>query len=632
MKKWTTEDSSVEYGLERWGDGYFSVNKAGNVEVSPLRDKNRSLDLLKIIEDLNRRGIELPVMLRFDDIIGNRIERIYQGFEDACKEYGYTGGYRLVFPVKVNQQRHVVSTVIQSGLNRNVGLEVGSKPELLAVLAMHNNPEALLLCNGYKDREYIELAVLARKIGRRVIIIVEQFFEIDTVLEVTKELGIDIEIGLRMKPLSSGSGKWASSVGERAKFGLHVHEIISAIEKLKSADKLSWVKLLHFHMGSQLSSMVSLKRILREAGRTYVELSKLCPNLCFFDVGGGLGIDYEGSPASTDFSRDYTTDEYARNVVWAIQSICDQAGVAHPTIITESGRATVAQHSLLVTEIIDVSRGIAEEELPQIPSTNDSTINEIYELYTQLSEKNCVECIHDLFHLKEVLFSRFLQGDLSLVQRGYGEKLCNHVMYRAYQIAIHNKIVLPELESLELALKDTYFCNFSVFQSLPDYWAIGQLFPIMPIHRLDQEPTCRGILADLTCDSDGKISKFVGNAGTQHWLPLHKVDFGSPYYLGIFLTGAYQEILGDLHNLFGDANVVHVTLAEDGTPSYSDIVEGDTMREVLSYVQFDPQDLVENVRRSLERSVKEERISSEESALLFKRYKAGLEGYTYFVV
>jgi arginine decarboxylase len=629
---WTNEDSFKEYGLTKWGDGYFSINQNGHVAVHPRRIAEESIDLFNLVQDITKRGLELPLMLRFDNIIESRIERIYSAFEKACKEYEYQGDYRLVYPIKVNQQRHVVDTVLNAGKAYKVGLEVGSKPELLAVLAVHENRDALLLCNGYKDREYIELAFLASKLGLQVVIVVEQFYEVDTILEVALATNHQVGVGLRMKPISRGSGKWSGTVGERAKFGLHAHEMVRAVQKLQDAQKTDWVKLLHFHMGSQLSSMVSLKRILHEGARTYVELAKLCPNLELFDVGGGLGIDYEGSSSMSEFSRDYSLEEYARNVVWAIQSVCDRANIAHPTIVTESGRATVAQHSLLVTEIIDVSKGILIEDSPDPLPIVDPTIEEIYELYNSLRKENCVECLHDASHLKEILFSRFLQGALSLELRGYGERICNHVIFRAYQIARENEITISGFEHLEEATRDTYFCNFSIFQSLPDYWAIGQPFPIMPIHRLDEEPEIRGILADLTCDSDGKIERFVSGGAVRSYLPLHKVDFGSPYYLGIFLTGAYQEILGDLHNLFGDANAVHVSVDKDGMIELNDIVEGDTVREVLHYVQYDPPTLIERFRRSIAYALKMGKITPEESAQILKRYRSSLEGYTYLVV
>lgn len=618
------------YSIRRWGARYFEVNNQGNVAVR-LKPKGKFGDLYELVDSLVKRGIEAPILLRFDDILNDRIRSIQRAFDAAISEFSYDNTYRLAYPIKVNQQRTVVSAIQAIGYDRMLGLEVGSKPELIAVLSMHDAPNALLLCNGYKDAEYIEIALLATKVGRRSIIIIEQFYELQIVLDSAARLNIDAEIGLRMRPFNKGSGRWNTSGGDMAKFGLSAHEIVLAIEMLEKAGKSHWIKLLHFHLGSQIPSIASIKKALSEAARMYTEIARSCPSLCFFDVGGGLGIDYDGSRSNTDSSMDYTIEEYARDVVSAIGEACDREDLNHPTIITESGRAIVAHHSVLVTEVIDVASALEAVDNLDPPPSNQEVLQNFYELYGELNVDNIYEVLHDAQELKERIFESFVLGKLNLQERAYAEQAYKRLIAKIRNVSKQLSEVSDELKSLDKLLLDIYFCNFSVFQSLPDAWAIEQLFPIMPIHRLNEEPTQRGIIADLSCDSDGKIDKFVDRSGAKDFLRLH--DFkGQPYYIGIFLVGAYQEILGGLHNLFGDTNAVHVSMDEDGQWKINHVVEGDTIREVLGYVQYNPQELVERLREAIEKSLRQGRLSPQESAQLQKKFKEALESYTYLVV
>lgn len=628
--RWKLEDINDSYGYLSWGDGYLSVNDAGHLVVDPERD-GRGCDLYQLTQTLVQRGIEAPILVRFNGIIRDRIKCIYAAFESAIEEFHYKSRYQLVFPIKVNQQKHVVDVIRQAGRSKALGLEVGSKPEMLAILSIHDTEGALLLCNGYKDAEYIELALLASKLGRRPLVIIEQLSEIKLVLEVATRLGIEPELGFRMKPSSRGSGRWESSGGEQAKFGLSGWEIVQAIEILKTAGKLECVKLLHYHIGSQVTSIMSVKRALREGGRMYTELAKMCPNMTYFDAGGGLGVDYTGSRSTDDSSMNYTVEEYARDVVSIVGEACDKAHIAHPTLVTESGRAIVAHHSVLITEVIDVVGGASSQMEIGAPPSNHEMIQEIAWTLENLSSENCQEILHDVLDIRDRIVQRFVQGNLSLPERGYAEQLLRKVLAQIKELSIGLEIPAEDLSALDELLLDTYFCNFSVFQSLPDSWAIQQLFPIMPIHRLDEPPTRHARLSDLSCDSDGKIHSFVWCQETPSYLPVHPIN-GGPYYLGIFLVGAYQEILGALHNLFGDTNAVHVDIDADGKWDITHLVEGNSMEEVLSYVQYHSGDLTERLRLSIEKSLKAGRISYQDAASLRRRFKAALESYTYLVV
>lgn len=619
------------YGIRSWGAHYFDVNQEGNVSVK-FQNKEKTGDLFELVDALVERGIEAPILIRFDDILRDRIRCIQMAFDAAIDEFSYQNTFRLAYPIKVNQQSTVVNLIRSTGHQHRIGLEVGSKPELIAVLSLHNHSESLLLCNGYKDAEYIEIALLSTRIGCRTIIIIEQFYELQLVLDIAERLNIEAEIGFRMRPFNKGSGRWNSSGGDMAKFGLSAHEIVLGINKLKEVGKGHWVKLLHFHLGSQIPAIASIKKALSEAARMYTELAKECPSMAFFDVGGGLGVDYDGSRTSSDSSMDYTVEEYARDVVSAIADACDKEEIDHPTIITESGRALVAHHSVLITEVIDVATTLDAGGQLEPPPSDHEVLTYLYDLYNKVETENCHEVLHDAQELKEKIFSNFVHGSLNLKERAYAEQAYKRLIAKVREVAQGFGSEIPdEIKQLDKVLLDTYFCNFSVFQSLPDFWAIGQLFPVMPIHRLHEVPTRRGIIADLSCDSDGKIDLFAHRFGPQGFLPLHHVN-GQPYYLGIFLVGAYQEVLGGLHNLFGDTNAVHVELDQEGRWQINHLIEGDTIREVLGYVQYSPQELIERLRVAIEQSLTHGRLLPKDSAKLQRKFKEALESYTYLVV
>ncbi len=632
MPEWSVSRSAELYGIHSWGNGYVDINDAGHVTIRPESSSDRTIDLHELVRSVEQRGIDLPVLFRFDGIIRDRVRRINEAFGAAITEAGYRGRYRLAYPVKVNQQRHVVDCVYEAGREYGIGLEVGSKPEMLAVLATHNNVAGgLLLCNGYKDARYIELALLARKLGIRSVIIVEQIYEIQTILSVAEKLGIDAEIGVRFKPSRKGSGRWEASGGEAAKFGLCSYQVLEAIDILRNRDRLDWLKLLHFHIGSQITSIGSLKRVLKESARMYAEIAKLCPSLCFFDVGGGLGVDYDGSRTNFESSMNYTLEEYARDVVWETLEVCDEQGIKHPDIISESGRATVAHHAVLVTEVMEVAPVIEPRPSLEKPPTDNETLEDLHTLYEELTIKNCHETYNDAVSLREDILQAFNQGDLNLAERAYADRVLRQLFAKINAVSKELKYVPEDLERLDLNFRDTYFCNFSIFQSLPDSWAIDHLFPILPIHRLETKPTRRAIIADLTCDSDGTIDRFIDLKSVRRFLMLHETNGGAPYHLGIFLVGAYQEILGDLHNLFGDTNAVHVDFDERGKPAVRSLVEGDTVREVLGFVQFEPQELLDRLHTSIERALGEGTLTREEAVMLERQFREGLEGYTYLL-
>lgn len=627
MKNWGTEQSADLYGINRWGEGFFSVNKEGNIQVST--EAGKSVDLLKLTTEIVARGIELPVLIRFDDILVKRVKQIYAAFQAAIDESKYQGKYSLAYPIKVNQQRHVVDTVRAAGRDFGLGLEVGSKPEMVAILAIHDTQGAVLLCNGYKDPEYIELALHSSKIGRRPIIIVEQLHELDIILKCSSKLGIEAEIGVRMKPLAKGSGKWEASSGTQAKFGLSTPEILVVIEKLKAENKLHWLKLLHFHVGSQITSMVAIKRVMREATRTYTEIYKLCPSLSILDVGGGLAVDYDGSRTNFESSMNYTLEEYARDIIDAIQVACEEEGIPHPNLISESGRALVAHHSVLVGQVIDSAKTADIVNDLGNPPSDHETLSQLRELYDGLNVKNCQETLNDALSLREEIWSKFIQGDMNLIERAYADAGIGSLIAKIAFVAKDLKYIPEDVALIDEKLRDIYTCNFSLFQSLPDSWAIDQLFPVMPIHRLVEKPTRRGIIADISCDSDGKIDRFVDLKDVKKYLDLHTFDSKHPYYFGIFLTGAYQEILGDLHNLFGDTNAVHVSITGKSTYDITHIVEGDTIREVLSYVQYDTENLIDRMRVAIEKALDNQQITAQDSAQIMRKFRNALEEYTY---
>jgi len=619
LRAWTVKDSLELYNVSGWGRDFFSINDAGHVQVTPAGPGSHPIDLKELIDDLRERGLNLPILIRFSDILRTRVEQLCGSFQQAIAENDYKGSYRGVYPIKVNQQRHVVEELIEYGRPFNLGLEAGSKPELLVALALQENPEALIVCNGYKDRAYIETALLAQKLGRKVIIVVDR-----------RDLGINPIIGVRARLSTRGAGKWVESTGDRSKFGLTTSELVDTIEKLRGVGMLDCLQLLHFHIGSQITAIRAIKDALREASRIFVELYGLGAHMRYLDCGGGLGVDYDGSQTNFHSSVNYTLPEYAADIVSQVAEACNAKGVPHPDIVTESGRALTAHHSVLVFNVLDTNQML----LGQIPETlakdEHRVIQQLYETYQGVSRKNFQESYHDALTLKEEGITTFNLGILDLKARARVEQLFYATVEKILKIVRDLPYVPDELEGLEKHLSDTYYCNFSLFQSLPDHWAVRQLFPTMPIERLNKAPTRRAILADLTCDSDGKMDRFIDLRDVKDYLELHPLN-GEPYYVGSFLVGAYQEILGDLHNLFGDTDAVHVRIEGDDY-GVEHVVEGDSVAEVLSYVQYSKEDLMSRVRRAAETALRDRRLTPAESGRLMRRYEEALEGYTYLTV
>jgi arginine decarboxylase len=626
--RWTTTDAAELYDVASWGKGYFSIGDNGNLFVHPTKEAHRRIDLKKLVDTLEWRGIALPILIRFAEILKHRLGEMHQAFDLSIREHGYNGGYCCVYPIKVNQQRQVVEEVFKFGRAYQFGLEAGSKPELLAVLAIANN-ETPIICNGFKDDEYIEMVMLAKKIGRRITPVVEKFTELELIARHAEQVGVKPTIGIRIKLASRGSGRWKSSGGYRSKFGLTVSEALKAVEYLKERGLEDSLELLHFHLGSQITNIRQIKAAVNEAARIYVELKKLGTGLKYMDVGGGLGVDYDGSQTDFESSVNYTLEEYARDVVYQIQSICDEAEVPHPTIISESGRAVVAYHSALVFNVLGVS-GFGEEELPSgVSEESEQCLIDLVEAYRSITKRNLLETYHDAQQALDSALNLFSLGYLPLTQRSLAENFFWAIARKILKLASELDYFPEELEGLDAMLSDTYFCNFSLFQSMPDSWAVKQLFPVMPIHRLDELPTRHAVLGDISCDSDGKVDQFIDRRDVKKTLPLHPFNNNEPYILGAFLIGAYQEILGDLHNLFGDTNAVHVSLDENGEVILDTVVQGDTVREVLNYVNYNSTALLDAFRKDVEVAVREQRIGYEESGRLLKFYEEGLQGYTY---
>lgn len=627
MEQWTTRDSIELYNIENWGSSFFSVNDKGNVTLLSNTGTG-GIDLKELVDDLKKRGIKAPIIIRFSDILKSKVEEINNCFQSAIKEYSYKGEYRAVFPIKTNQQKQITESVIKFGRDFHYGLEAGSKAELIVSLAMINSDESLIVCNGYKDYEYLNLALYAQKMGLKVIPVVEKFSELEMIVKIAEKLGMKPRFGVRAKLSTKGSGRWEGSGGDRAKFGLTVTEFLAVLDFLKERNLMDSFVLLHFHLGSQISNIRSIKESIDEASRIYTELAKKGAGLKYLDVGGGLGVDYDGSKTVFSSSINYTMQEYANDVVSGIMTALDDAEVPHPTIVSESGRAIVAHHSAVIMEALGcVSFGQSDvperpkEELPQIVET-------FYEIYSNVSRKNYQESYHDAVHAKGEVLSLFRLGYLSLEMRSLTERLFWGICQKILNILRELKYVPDEFTGLEKMMSDTYFCNFSVFQSVPDCWAVDHLFPVMPIHRLNERPTKKAIIADITCDSDGKIDRFIDLHDVKYVLDLHSLN-GEDYYLGIFMTGAYQETLGDLHNLFGDINAVHVALDPNGGYIIEDVVAGEPVEEVLSYIDYSPKECIQRVRAHMERAVRNQKISLEESAQFAMIYERGLDGYTY---
>lgn len=629
MSDWNTRKASDLYGINYWGANFFGINEQGNVEVKPSGKAGPGLDLHNLVQDLQERGIRMPILLRFPDIIKARIELLAGCFARAIEEAKYSGVYRGVYPIKVNQQKHVVEEILEFGQFHRFGLEAGSKPELLISLAQMDTPNALIICNGFKDQEFIEMALIAQKLGRQTIIVIDRYSELQMVINASKRLNIRPQIGFRAKLSSSSSGRWAETSGSKSKFGLTPSEIVRGVETLRAENMLDCLQLIHFHIGSQIPSIQNIKGAIKEGARFYAEIYAMGANLKFIDVGGGLGVDYDGSGRS-DSSTNYSEQEYANDIVAILQSICDEKKIPHPDIISESGRALVAHSTALVFDVLGHNENTLRDFTLPNADRESRLVQDLYDIYRSVNKDNLNEYYNDLIEKKRDALQLFTYGVLSLEQRAKAEDLFRAIATRLLTITREN----PDLEeiryALEQELSDIYFCNFSVFQSLPDSWALDQLFPIMPIHRLSERPDRRAILVDLTCDSDGHINNFIDieTGGEQKYLEVHALEPGQPYYLAVFLTGAYQEILGDLHNLFGDTDAVHVSLTENGY-QIDHVVEGDDVKEVLQYVEYHRADLLERVRKATESSILKGTISRSEARLLLEHYERGLHSYTY---
>ena len=624
---WTPARSAALYQIDGWGEPYFSVNARGNVEVRPDPRLDRRIDMFELVEDLKARGLALPLLIRFSDILADRIRRLNEAFSRAISEYNYPGVYRGVYPVKVNQQRHVVEEIVEFGRPWNYGLEAGSKPELLIALAASQEPGGLIICNGYKDEKYIETAILAKGFDKTVVIVLERIEELDIAFRAAEKLGIRPLLGVRAKLTAKGIGRWADSAGDRAKFGLTATEIVEVCDRLAERGMLDCLQLLHFHIGSQISSIRPIKTALREATHIFVELARLGAPMRYLDVGGGLAVDYDGSKTDFHASRNYDLNEYAADVVGAIQEACKDANIEPPTLVSESGRAIVAHQSVLIFEVVGTSEVPMCDPEPLAPTAN-KVLRDLYDAWQGATPQNVQEAWHDASQAKEEAFTLFKLGYLSMRERAQAERLFWACCGKFLQIARSMKQVPEELQDLERVMASIYYCNFSVFQSAPDSWAIDQLFPIMPIHRLAEEPVCRGTIADLTCDSDGAINHFIDVQDVKHVLELHPRHKDQSYFLGLFLNGAYQEILGDLHNLFGDTNAVHVQLGREGY-HVAHVVKGDSITEVLHYVQYNPEIMVESVRRQAERALRNGQITLPQVRLLMRHYEDSLDAYTY---
>ncbi len=628
VERWSVQDASELYGASRWGKGYFSVGPDGNMRVHPERDPDRFVDLKALVEMLQLRGLELPILLRFNGILKNRLGEIHDAFATAIADHGYRGNYCCVYPIKVNQQRQVVEKIIDYGREFGFGLEAGSKPELLAVVAM-TDADTPIVCNGFKDAEFIEMAMLAQKIGRRVIPIVEKYTELGLILRYAHEVGVRPQIGMRIKLAARGAGRWKGSGGFRSKFGLTVSEVLRGLDELEQRDMADCFKLLHFHLGSQITNIRYIKGALIEAARVYVELVRRGAGLEYLDVGGGLGVDYDGSQTDFESSVNYTLQEYANDVVYHLQTVCDDANVPHPNILSESGRAVVAYHSMLVFGVLGVTgQGNEMETITELDESAELPLHTLLETYNNLTSRNVLESFHDAQTALDMAMSLFDTGYLPLDQRSTAENLFWNICRKIIRMVGEVDFMPDELSGLDRLLSDTYFCNFSLFRSMPDSWAIKQLFPVMPIHRLDKPPTRHAVIGDVTCDSDGKIDQFIDLRDVKRTLLLHPFD-GKPYYLATFLNGAYQEILGDLHNLFGDTDAAHVDVSESGEIILETIVKGDRVRDVLRYVDFSREDLVNRLQNAVEAGVRGGLLDHREAGRFVKFYENALNGYTY---
>jgi arginine decarboxylase len=628
MRKWRIEDSEELYNIKGWGVNYFGINDKGHVYVTPKKN-GVQVDLKDVIDELATRHITAPMLIRFPDILDNRIEKTDECFRKAAKEYNYQAEHFIIFPVKVNQMRPVVEEIISHGKRYNLGLEAGSKPELHAVLATNMDSDSLIICNGHKDQNFIELALLAQKMGKRVFLVVEKMPELRIIAETAQRMGVRPNLGIRIKLAANGSGKWSESGGDASKFGLNSSELLMALELLKEYELSDCLKLLHFHIGSQITKIRRISTALREAAQFYVQLHNMGFNIEFIDCGGGLGVDYDGTRSSnSESSVNYSIQEYVNDCVYTIVEAANQSGIPHPNIITEGGRSLTAHHSVL---IVDVMESVSAPQMPEDfePSKSDhKLVHDITEIWDKLSSRSLLEDWHDAEDIREEALDLFRHGIIDLKTRAQIESLYWAISHEVAELAHHQKHAPDELRALDKQMADKYFCNFSLFQSMPDSWALDQLFPIMPIARLGEQPTRSATLQDITCDSDGKITTYVNGGHQTNYIPLHTLQPGEHYYIGVFLVGAYQEILGNMHNLFGDTNAVHVSVSRD-TYEIEQVIDGETVADVLEYVQYDPKRLVRRLEIWVSRAVQDGKITESEGKEFISNYRAGLYGYTY---
>lgn len=627
MRKWSIEDSNEIYNISGWGASYFGINEKGSVYVSP-RQNGRKIDLKEIIDELTLRDVSMPVLLRFPDILDDRIETLVRSFNRSAEEYEFNGKYYAIYPIKVNQSRPVVEEILRYGTKFNIGLEAGSKPELQAILALSSNPDALIVCNGYKDETFLELALLARKMGKNVIIVVEKLNELKLIAKISKKLKIEPAIGIRVKLSTSGSGKWEDSGGDYSKFGLNTVELIEAIEFSRKNGLMDNIVLVHFHIGSQVTNIRKIKNAIREASQFYVQLAKNGCNIQFVDIGGGLGVDYDGSRSTNPSSINYSVQEYLNDAIFALQEAADKHGLPHPNLITESGRSLTAHHSVLVFDVLEKTTQPSWNYSNKVTEEDHPHVQELYNILESITPTKMLESWHDAQQIREETIDMFSLGLIDLKTRATIESLFWSVAREVNDLTKNLKHIPDELKQLPKMLSDKYFCNFSLFQSLPDSWAIDQIFPIMPIHRLNEAPKRNVSLHDITCDSDGKIDNFIWQGNFHHFLPLPEVTDENPLYIGVFLIGAYQEILGDLHNLFGDTNAAHIVLTEDGY-EIQKIIDGETVADVLDYVQYQPKKLVKDMEQWVSMAMKQGKITPEEGKQFLMLYRSGLYGYTY---
>jgi arginine decarboxylase len=631
LERWSIEKSIELYGIKNWGAGYFDISPKGEVVYTPgEKYKNKMISVLDIVKGINARGLGMPVLLRISNILDSQITLLHESFQKAIKNFNYKGEYRGVYPIKVNQQRHVVQEITEFGAKYHHGLEAGSKAELIAAISFLKDPEALLVCNGYKDQEFIDIALYATKMGYNCFIVVEMPSELDLILERSKVLGVNPNIGVRIKLSTKASGHWTESGGDRSIFGLNYSELVSLVDKLKSKGMLNSLKLLHYHIGSQVPNIRDIRSAVLEASRVYAGLVAEGAEMGYLDLGGGLAVDYDGSHTNYHTSRNYTLDEYCSDIIESVMSVLDEQNISHPTIITESGRAIVAYYSILLFNVLDVSKFEVTEIPEKLPENSHEMTQNLFETLQKLNVKNMQESLNDAIYYRDQIRELFKHGEISLRERALADNIFWQIVYLISKNVKNLKNVPSEFEGIEVALSDIYYCNFSVFQSLPDTWAIDHLFPIMPIHRLNEEPTRKAIISDITCDCDGKIDRFIDPHEVKYTLPLHELKKDEEYYIGVFLVGAYQETLGDLHNLLGDTNVVTIRVDENGDYYFVDELEGDSVADVLSYVEYDIKLMKTRLREFAEKAVQNGKITVEERVKILKAFEEGLAGYTYY--